>query len=428
MKRIVFTGLILTCLAGMAQEKMFTLQEATGLSSAIYPASISQLGWIGESNLYKWVADTLLLRADAATSIQDTIIRLSRLNEALKKAGAEPLKRMPVITIEETGTFRFLHNLKIWRYDPVAASLLQVNSYPREAENTDLDETGLKLAYTKEGSLYISNGGNEIPVALSEGPGISYGAPNVHRNEWGIGKGTFWSPQGNYLAFYRMDETGVTDYPLVNTESRIAEAKPVKYPMAGMKSHRVTLGIYDVEKKTVTWLQTAPDGTVPETEGIDFLTNITWSPDEKSIYLAALNRDQNFMTLRKYNPGTGSLEKVLFTERDTAYVEPLHGPVFLNDDPGRFVWESPRDGYNHLYLYDNQGTLIRQLTSGPWVVTDLKGADARGEKLYFLCNKGNPIERYLYYVDLRDYAIHPLVTLPGTHSPQVSHDGSYIKP
>src|SRR5690606_36373657 len=119
----------------------------------------------------------------------------------------------------------------------------------------------------------------------------------------------------NYIAFYRMDESMVTDYPLVDFMPRVAEYNPVKYPMAGMGSHHVTVGIYNVITGKVMFLNTG--------EPFDrYLTNITWSPDENSIYIAELNREQNHMTLNRYDIASGEKVKTLFEEKHDAYVEP----------------------------------------------------------------------------------------------------------
>ena len=133
----------------------------------------------------------------------------------------------------------------------------------------------------------------------------------VHQREFGISKGLFWSPAGSALAFYRMDESMVTDYPIVNIDARQAKAEPVKYPMAGMKSHEVTVGVYNLSTGETVWLET---GTPKE----KFLTNIAWSPDEKSIYIAELNREQNEMNLVRYSALTGKKRSRPFSQKQTS--------------------------------------------------------------------------------------------------------------
>jgi dipeptidyl-peptidase-4 len=159
---------------------------------------------------------------------------------------------------------------------------------------------------------------------------------------------------------------------------------------------------------------------------VEYLTNITWSPDGKFIYIATLNRDQNFMQLNKYDAASGKLIKTLFEEKNETYVEPLQGPKFLAGDPGKFIWESRRDGFNHLYLYDTDGNMIKQLTKGSWEVIEFLKSDKSGSTANFICNKDNPLDRQLYTVDLKTAGITPITTVPGTHTTKISDDGKFI--
>ena len=146
-----------------------------------------------------------------------------------------------------------------------------------------------------------------------------------------------------------MDESMVTDYPQVNTSTRIATLEPDKYPMAGMTSHKVTVGIYNPETQKTVYLK-AGDPTDR------YFTNISWSPDEKSVYVIELNRDQNHALLCCYDAETGEPLKSnpLYEEKHTKYVEPQHPIVFLPWDHTKFIYQSQRDGYNHLYLMDTK--------------------------------------------------------------------------
>ena len=172
----------------------------------------------------------------------------------------------------------------------------------------------------------------------------------------------------------------VTAYPLVNIDARCAEYVPHKYPMAGMKSHHVTVGVYHVATGKTIYLKTG----LPKEK---YLTNISWSPDEKSIYIAELNRDQNDMHRVRDSAETGEKELELFSEQDAHYVEPQHPLLFVPGQPDQFIWQSERDGYNHLYLYNTNGQLLKQLTKGSWVVQQVLGFDAQGKSLFFSSTK-----------------------------------------
>ena len=158
----------------------------------------------------------------------------------------------------------------------------------------------------------------------------------------------------------------VADYPQVNTFSREASLEPDKYPMAGMTSHKVTIGIFDLQSEKTIWLNL---GDVTDR----YFTNLAWSPNGKILYLFELNRDQNHCTLDAYDAITGDKLKTLYTEDSPKYVEPLHPITFLPWDNEKFIYWSWKDGYTHLYLMDVNGRELGQLTRGNWVVKELIG-------------------------------------------------------
>ena len=244
----------------------------------------------------------------------------------------------------------------------------------------------------------------------------------------GLRKVCFGLPKGSALAFYRMDERMVTAYPLVNIDTRCATPVPHKYPMAGMKSHEVTVGVYQVATGQTVWLETG----LPKEK---YLTNIAWSPDEKSIYIAELNREQNEMHLVRYSALTGKKEADLFTETDRCYVEPQHPVLFLPNDPDKFIWQSEADGYNHLYLYDTTGKELRKLTGGEWVVTKVLGFSKDGNKVIFEGTAPHPVspnmqgtgmQRYIWETDLRTGDIMNCLSWKvGVHRWLLSPSGEY---
>ena len=244
---------------------------------------------------------------------------------------------------------------------------------------------------------------------------------SVHRNEFGINGGLFWSPKQSKLAFYRMDQSMVVDYPLVNTKAREAEVMPIKYPMAGMQSHWVTVGVYEPASGKLVYLNTARDTTVHEREM--YLTNVAWSPDEKYVYIAKVNREQNHMWLEQYDATTGDFVKVLFEETNARYVEPCE-PMMFTPKGDQFLWFSMRDGYKHLYLYNADGSLVKQVTKGEYEVEGFIQFDKKGENIFVYANKDNLAGRDAYRVSLKDGKMWRLTLDKGTHSVVLNEDGT----
>lgn len=260
--------------------------------------------------------------------------------------------------------------------------------------------------------------GNDIQLTTDGSREIVYGQ-SVHRDEFGIHKGMFWAPNGQKLAFYRMDQSMVADYPQVNIFGRIAKCESDKYPMAGETSHKVTVLVYDLATKKTVTLQ-AGDPTDR------YFTNIAWSPDSKTIYMFELNRDQNDCRLVSYDAQTGMKIAELYRETHDKYVEPQHPIAFLPWDNNLFIMQSQRDGYNHLYLYQTNGKLIKQLTKGKWVVLDVIGFNAKDKSIVYTSTEKHALQTNTYTVNVKTGKRRLLDNGRGYHSPSLSPSGTFI--
>ncbi|MDO5017617.1 MAG: DPP IV N-terminal domain-containing protein [Porphyromonas sp.] len=259
----------------------------------------------------------------------------------------------------------------------------------------------------------VTPGSEPIPLTTDGSFDIAYGTA-VHRNEFGIDGGLFPSPDGRYFAFYRNDQSGVEPYPIVRMNDRIAYHDPIKYPMAGRQNERVTVGIYDSRAGDIKYLETA----LPTDR---FFTNISWSPDSKSLFIDEVSRDQTETHLREYDVTTGLPVRTLLTETHPKYIEPGTPIRFLSD--GRFIRLSRINGYNHLYLYNRDGALVAQLTDGKWEVMELMGIDEASGQVYFMSNKDYTIGQDLYRVSLRNpLSVQRLTEGNGSHFVWLSPD------
>jgi len=282
-------------------------------------------------------------------------------------------------------------------------------------------------AYLKNNQLYVSDGeGHEHQLTTDGSREIVYGQ-SVHRDEFGITKGTFWSPDGQRLAFYRMDQSMVTDYPQVDVFPRTATYAPDKYPMAGTNTHVVTIGVFDLRTQQTVYLKTPPTDVSPTAlQQTCYFTNLAWSPDSKNIFLQELNRDQNDCRLMCYDAATGKREYELCRETSDKYVEPLHPIQFLPWNSNLFIMQSQKDGYNHLYLYNIKGEEVKQLTSGPWVVLDVLGFNENTKSIIFAANKEHPLHRRLYSVSVANGQIKALEAVDGVHRAELSPSGNFL--
>lgn len=417
---------VLFCFTGFAQEKLFSMQDAV-VGQYVYfnPTTLPKLRWRPETDTYTYVYKENIYEGKTAAGKAKIILGFSDISAALEKAGMEKLGYFDYDWLTKD-VFRFDHGNDLVLFSLSKKSIVKVFHVNPDAspfyegfgDYYNFSDAAGYVAYTVNDNLFISNAeGKETQVTTDGGNGIVNGRV-VHRNEFGINEGTFWSSKGNFLAFYRKDESMVTQYPLVNIVPHTAEVNYTKYPMAGMKSEEVTLGVYDVKNNTTVFLKTGE----PKEQ---FLTNISWSPDEKSIYIAVLNREQNHMKFNRYNAATGEFEKTLFEEKNEKYVEPLHPAIFIKDGKN-FLWRSRNGGHDHFYLYDTEGNLLKQVTSGEWDITDFLGFDSKEENLFIEATKESPVERHIYKVNIESGEVMKLSAEKGVHSGKLSKSGNYI--
>ena len=418
-------------LAMSAQEKqLFTLEELNygGNRNHILQPENKWFAWWGDQLVRNDVEECYLV--DKKTGKEKCLFTLDEVNEWLKSDdmyhvralynASFPYPDQPLVALGNKKSFLLL-NFKTHQ-------IVWQDSISGQTAN-DWNMTSRATAYVDNHQLYVVDGQGQKHQLTTDGSReIVYGQ-SVHRNEFGIDKGTFWSPDGQRLAFYRMDQSMVTDYPQVDIFPREATYEPDKYPMAGMNAHIVTVGVYDIATNKTIYLKT-PNGSVVGDSVTDtrpiYFTNIAWSPDAKTIYMFELNRDQNDCRLVSYDATTGERLAELYRETSDKYVEPLHPIQFLPWDGNKFIMQSQRDGYNHLYLYSKEGKLISQLTSGTWVVQKVVGFNTKQKSIIVEANKYHPLHRQIYSVNVTNGKMTQLTTDDGVHRGELSTSGSFL--
>ena len=403
-----------------AQQKNFTMQEAVlGLGSTFAIKNVKQLKWMGSTEKYAQAISTEnfkgFVATNPATGAVDTVVTLDRLNQIANLK----LKSLPAIEWVNEQEFYFMNENSVYQISTSRYEPLRILTYKKDAENLFFESKKTQLAYTVNNNLYLQNvAGKEKKITTDGNKNIVYGA-TVHQSEFGIDHGLFWSPAGNALAFYRMDQTAVTEYPVVNWSDTPATVKMVKYPFAGNTSHHVTLGVYHIKTDKIIYLKTGE----PKEQ---YLTNVTWSPDEKFIYINIVNRAQNHTWLNKYSSSTGEFIKTLFEEKNEKYVEPQHPLYFVNDNSNEFIYWSQRDGYTHLYLYNSEGKLMKQLTKGEWVVNEILGYNKNSKDIVFTSSKESPLQKNIYSVNIETGKIDKKSSVDATHTAALSSNGNYL--
>lgn len=411
-KLILLPVIALVAFTSKAQEKKnLTIHDAI-LGRQFYPTSLSQLQW-ADDNHYSYMPENqenpgiLLVELERTKNGTSKFISLHDINSAMAAGESDTLKRFPYHSWMNSYELRFNSGNKSYAYHigdkKVRELVLTEDSWIASSEHPKTMDN----AFVMGDNLYIRKGSKDIKITTDGGNGIVYGQ-SVHRNEFGIDGGLFWSGAGDKLAFYRMDESMVTDYPIYDLSQKPAGVKNIKYPVAGDPSHHVTIGVYSISSGKTIYLKTGE----PKEQ---YLTNVAWGPDDKYIYVAVVNRGQNHMWLKKFDATTGAFIKTLFEETNSRYVEPEHPVQFLKTKKDQFIWWSERDGNNHLYLYDTSGKMIKQLTSGKWEVMSFLGFNSKEDKFYITSTANGPLNRDLYCFNLKNGKSQRLTTGDGTH-------------
>ena len=412
-------------------KKSFTLEDLMPGGNNYFnlqPKNIQGLGW-WEDTMLKGEIDELKT-FNPANGKEETLITLQEVNDLLAAKELGKIHHFYSISMpyEQKLLLVNTHKHRVL-VDLDTQGIIWNQSIPAKAANQDWNKESRALAYTIGNNLYVKTGEGEEIQVTDEPDGVLCGQA-VHRNEFGINGGIFWSPKGNLLAFYRMDQSMVTDYPQVNTSTRIATLAPDKYPMAGMTSHKVTIGVFNPSTKKTVWLK-AGDPTDR------YFTNVSWSPDEKSVYVIELNRGQNHSQLVQYDAQTGEKMAMLYEEKHDKYVEPQHPIVFLPWDETKFIYQSQADGYNHLYLFDTQarafggrelgGTLVgEQLTQGEWLVQGILGFNEKAKEVIIMSTELSPLQSNAYAVNVKNGKRRLIGAAEGVHRVQLSGSGKYV--
>ena len=423
MKRIINLLLIVLMATSsmMAQDKKsFTLEDLMPGGNNYFnlqPKNIQGLQWWGDLCLQGDIDE--LKAINPVNGKETTLITLEEVNGLLGAQNLGKIHHFYSISMPyaekwlmlSTSTYRVLVDID-------KKEVMWKQAINTKGANQKWNKESRSVAFTIANNLYVTTADGQEYQVTDEPEGVLCGQ-SVHRDEFGIDGGIFWSPKGNLLAFYRMDQSMVTDYPQVNTSTRIATLEPDKYPMAGMTSHKVTVGVYNPATQATVYLK-AGDSTDR------YFTNVSWSPDEKKVYMIEVNRDQNHAQLCCYDAVTGEKEAVLYEEKHPKYVEPQHPLVFLPWNENQFIYQSQRDGYNHLYLFDTTGKEVKQLTQGEWIVKSILGFNEKSKEIIITSTEISPLQENAYAVNTKTGKRRLIGAAEGVHRVQLSGSGKYV--
>lgn len=415
MKAIFFLILTLVTLPVLFAQKELTLEDAVmNQYRGYYPEHVFGFNWLPESSDYAYLdgyVNMVIVSGKGKTE------RIS-IKEVSKVTG-EDIMWFSGLQWKDASSFYIADNNKYFLYNYKTGEGKKTLEFDALAENGELEIVTGAVAYTIDNNLYVATpSGKQIPVTANEDKNIVSGQA-IARSEFGITDGIFWSPKGNYLAFYQKDETNVAEYPMLDITKTPGETSFIKYPMTGQKSEHGRVGVYNMTTGKTIYIE-------PKGAKEDYLTNLSWTPDEKHVLIAEVNRGQNHMQLQMYNAESGAFVKTILEEKHDKWVEPEHPAFFFNQSADEFVWMSEKDGFMNLYLCSVEKGFVRQLTHNKWEALGILGTNAKGTEVYFEGTGESPLEMRAFAVQVSSGKQTELTSGEGTHSVTVSYDGAHI--
>lgn len=450
---VIFVAVLALSFSVLSQERLLMIDDIFSPEASVrvpFAGNPTRFVWAADGKSFKQMEGDQLKRVDALTGEAKPFYDTQRFTKAMAEIaglGVRDGYRMAnslavKFNADETGIL-VNHNNDLWHYNIAAGMLRRLTNNRDEEFEADYSPDGKWVSFVRNNDLYVSNVENGEAKRIT-----TDGSKTVHNGilVWvyeeelygrGRKRGYWWSPDSKHIAFLRLDDAPVPKFVLTNDAVSDQIVEETNYPKAGDPNPTVRLGIADVTKSSMV----PSPGSIPLIgdllpgsvqrfgEPIRFadlkkykpedllIGRVAWTPDSEQVLFQALNREQTFLDLNAAKRD-GTVTKLL-TETTAAWVEVYDDPIFAGrpqDSRSMMVWQSARDGWRHLYLYDSDGRLVRRLTDGKWEVRAVHGVDMQNGWVYFSGTKDSHIQENQYRVPLRGGAVERLTQGEGNHS------------
>ena len=339
-----------------------------------------------------------------------------------------------LLSTEKEPIFRRSSKEIFYVYDVNTKSLQKVSDQKVQEASFSPDAT--KVAYVFENNIYILDlkSGNRTQVTED---GVINSIINgvtdwVYEEEFSFVKAYAWNPTGEKIAYLKFDESEVPEFSMDLFKKDLYPSQEVfKYPKAGEANSEISLHMYDVKSQTSEEIDLGDKYDLAENDeevdenaiGDFYIPRIKWTQDPMILSVQVINRHQNNLDLMFVDAEENEAELIL-NEKDDAYVDITDNLTFLKDNS--FIWTSEKDGYNHIYHYDEDGELLDQITSGDWEVTDYYGYDAKADRIYFQSTENGSVNRDVYSIKPNGKNKKRLTERTGMNSASFSADYTYF--
>jgi len=406
-----------------AQDKQLTFNQVYMFGEPRILKQTPRLqGWFDDEHYLMQKRDaktSAILKVNVKTGEETVLLDYNAINPNLDEAELTAEENIG-ITRDYTGLL-FYDDNDLFFYSVTNNKVTRLTEDKDEEVNPMLSPNGKKVAFTRNKDMYVVNTetGKETRLTNDASDVVYNGYASWVYMEEIIGRSLnyrayWWAPNSEMIAFLRFDDTQVPKFPLYKLDSIHGEIEWERYPKSGDANPIVKMGIAHLNTNKVVWID--EDETADQYTAWPF-----WLPDSKEMFYQVLNRDQNNLQILSANPETGE-NKLMYEEKNTTWVEFFEDIHILKNNKG-FILRSELDGWRHLYYYDLNGKLKKQLTRGDWNVSKIVLVDEGNQKIYFEANKGERLETHLFVVGFDGGDIEQLTKISGTHNATVSPNG-----
>ena len=356
-----------------------------------------------------------LYRVDARSGERELLLRG---NDLVPEGQREPIEiESYEFSADGSKLLIFTNSVQVWRQNTKGEfyvwefgrrRLTPVSTRPGLQQFAKFSQNGRLVGFVRENNLFVTDlrSGRETQLTFDGDENIINGATDwVYEEELGLRDAFRFSPDGRRIAFWRFDQTAVKSYYMTDALSLYPDLLPVRYPKAGEENSQVRIGVVEISSRNTSWIDIGLERDI-------YIARMDFAGSADEIWLTRLNRHQSRLDLLLADVGTGE-SRVIMSDTDEAWVANT-APQWI-DGGRRFLFESERDGYNQVYLFDRAGSLLNRVTPGEWDVLDVYGVDEQEDVLYFTGAGDGPMRLPLYRVDLDGGDFRRLSTGSGSH-------------